>query len=179
MPRRACEIVTSFLASTQTLGPTTTSSSSSGGGISRSVQFQQQSNGGSADERPGTNVINMLTVEGREQVLLKVSVVEMERNIVKQFGIDLGTLINSGNFAFAALSDLPFPINAQGGGRNCAIHSQRRRRRDPGGLGTPSGVCHGRGRRRRPMDDRRQPRADACSALSRRTACCTPWPSRT
>ena len=33
----------------------------------------------------------MLTVEGREQVLLKVSVVEMERNIVKQFGIDLDT----------------------------------------------------------------------------------------
>jgi pilus assembly protein CpaC len=61
-------------------------------------------------------LINMLTVEGREQVLLKVSVVEMERNIVKQFGIDLGTLVNSGNFAFAALSNLPFPINIQGKG---------------------------------------------------------------
>ena len=34
-------------------------------------------------------------------MLLKVSVVEMERNIIKQFGIDLGALINSGNFAFA------------------------------------------------------------------------------
>ena len=53
----------------------------------------------------------MLTVEGREQVLLKVSVVEMERNILKQFGVDLNALINSGNFAFAALSELPFPIN--------------------------------------------------------------------
>jgi pilus assembly protein CpaC len=58
----------------------------------------------------------MLTVEGREQVLLKVSVVEMERNILKQFGVDLNALINSGNFAFAALSDLPFPINVAGKG---------------------------------------------------------------
>ena len=56
----------------------------------------------------------MITVEGREQVLLKVSVVEMERNIVKQFGVDLNALVNSGNFAFAALSDLPFPINVAG-----------------------------------------------------------------
>jgi pilus assembly protein CpaC len=55
-------------------------------------------------------------VEGREQVLLKVSVVEMERNILKQFGVDLNALINSGNFAFAALSDLPFPINVAGKG---------------------------------------------------------------
>ena len=61
-------------------------------------------------------LINMLTVEGREQVLLKVSVVEMERNILKQFGVDLNALINSGNFAFAALSDLPFPINVAGKG---------------------------------------------------------------
>jgi pilus assembly protein CpaC len=53
----------------------------------------------------------MLTVEGREQVLLKVSVVEMERNIIKQFGVDLASLVNSGNFAFAALSSLPYPIN--------------------------------------------------------------------
>ncbi len=58
----------------------------------------------------------MLTVEGREQVLLKVSVVEMERNIVKQFGVDLNALVDSGNFAFAALSDLPFPINVAGKG---------------------------------------------------------------
>jgi pilus assembly protein CpaC len=40
----------------------------------------------------------------------------MERNILKQFGVDLNALINSGSFAFAALSDLPFPINVAGKG---------------------------------------------------------------
>ncbi len=56
-------------------------------------------------------VINMITVEGEEQVMLKVSIVEMERNIAKQLGVNLDALVNSGNFQFAALSDLPFPVN--------------------------------------------------------------------
>ncbi len=85
----------------------------------------------------------MLTVEGREQVLLKVSVVEMERNIIKQFGIDLGALINSGNFAFAALSKLPFPLGTQGGGVIAPFIPNSAGGADPGGLGSPFGVSTG------------------------------------
>ena len=84
----------------------------------------------------------MITVEGREQVLLKVSVVEMERNIIKQFGVDLGALVNSGSFAFAALSKLPFPLGTRAG-VYCAIPSQLCRRRRTGGLGSPVGVSPG------------------------------------
>jgi len=84
----------------------------------------------------------MITVENREQVLLKVSVVEMERNIIKQFGVDLGTLINSGNFAFAALSKLPFPINTQGGGV-IAPFIPNPLGAAPSDLGTPSGISPG------------------------------------
>ena len=50
-----------------------------------------------APRRAG-QVINMITVEGREQVLLKVSVVEMERNILKQFGVDLERADQLGQF---------------------------------------------------------------------------------
>ncbi|MEX1060923.1 MAG: type II and III secretion system protein family protein [Methyloceanibacter sp.] len=112
---RACEIVTSFLGP---LDQQNGNSSASGGGSAVTVTAGTTSNGGSGLSSGClvSNVINMITVEGREQVLLKVSVVEMERNIIKQFGVDLGTLVNSGNFAFAALSKLPFPINTQGGG---------------------------------------------------------------
>jgi pilus assembly protein CpaC len=112
---RACEIVTSFLGP---LDQQNGSSSASGGGSAVTVTTAQTDNGGSGLSSGClvSNVINMLTVEGREQVLLKVSVVEMERNIVKQFGVDLNALVNSGNFAFAALSDLPFPINVAGKG---------------------------------------------------------------
>jgi pilus assembly protein CpaC len=122
---RACEIVTAFLGPLNQ--PSGTGSSSSGTGTAVSVSQSSNNTNGSGGGCAGTggsnsqnsapnSVINLITVEGREQVLLKVSVVEMERNIVKQFGIDLGTLINSGNFAFAALSSLPFPINTQGKG---------------------------------------------------------------
>ncbi len=112
---RACEIVTSFLGP---LDQQNTSSSATGGSATTINTAGNTNNGGSGLDNAckTTNVINMLTVEGREQVLLKVSVVEMERNIIKQFGVDLNALVNSGNFAFAALSDLPFPISAAGKG---------------------------------------------------------------
>ena len=67
-------------------------------GDQRPIQQWQQSHPRRTPATEAGQVINMLTVEGREQVLLKVSVVEMERNIIKQFGVDLGALINSGQF---------------------------------------------------------------------------------
>ena len=119
----------------------------------------------------------MLTVEGREQVLLKVSVVEMERNIIKQFGVDLGALINSGSFAFAALSKLPFPINTQGGGiiapfiPNPAAEPIRVVWEPPPASvrvwpAAASNGCRGRIVCRR-----------FCVLLNK-MVCCTPWPSR-
>jgi pilus assembly protein CpaC len=115
---RASEIVRSFLGESSSGGGT---ASASGGGAAVTINNSSSSSGpggggGSGGESGPSDVINMLTVEGREQVLLKVSVVEMERNIVKQFGVDLNALVDSGNFAFAALSDLPFPINVAGKG---------------------------------------------------------------
>lgn len=110
---RASEIVMSFLGES---GDSGSSSSAAGGGAAVTINNSASSGGGSSGGGGPSNVINMLTVEGREQVLLKVSVVEMERNVIKQFGVDLNALVNSGSFAFAALSDLPFPINVAGKG---------------------------------------------------------------
>lgn len=114
---RACEIVSSFL------GPLDQQNANnvSGSGTAVSVNTSSGGNGSAPNSGSGggsgtaacdpTNVINMLAVDSKEQVLLKVQVVEMERNIVKQFGIDLNTLVNSGNFSFATLSSLPYPVN--------------------------------------------------------------------
>ncbi len=44
----------------------------------------------------GTKVVNGIIVRGRDQVLLKVAVAEVQRDVIKQLGIDL-----SGSFAFA------------------------------------------------------------------------------
>ena len=144
---RAGEIAEAFVAKGQAAGTKTasqTQTSTENGGDSG----QSTANGGSTTTQVGATeggqVINMITVEGREQVLLKVSVVEMERNIVKQFGVDLGALVNSGSFAFAALSKLPFPLGTQGGGviapflPNSVVGAG-----EAGGLGSPVGVSPG------------------------------------
>jgi pilus assembly protein CpaC len=110
---RAGEIATQIIGVDPNAPPTTTSSSGSNLSVGLGASSASQS---TSIPTAAGQLINMLTVEGREQVLLKVSVVEMERNILKQFGVDLNALINSGNFAFAALSDLPFPINVAGKG---------------------------------------------------------------
>ena len=136
---RAGEIATQVIGVDPNAPPTTTSSASSSTGIIGSPSASGQS---TTKPTAAGQLINMLTVEGREQVLLKVSVVEMERNVIKQFGVDLGALVNSGSFAFAALSKLPFPINTQGGGL-IAPFIPNPAGADPGGLGTPSGVTTG------------------------------------
>jgi pilus assembly protein CpaC len=145
---RASEIVASFLGELDK----ETGSSNSGAGTAINISSSTSAGAGvdggggsstsSSSSNGPSNVINMITVENREQVLLKVSVVEMERNIIKQFGIDLGTLINSGNFAFAALSKLPFPVNTQGGGV-IAPFIPNPLGALPSDLGTPSGVSPG------------------------------------
>lgn len=106
---RASEIVNSFLGEGQDGGTTSAAAGGAAVTINNSSSSGSDSSGG--DASGPSRVINMITVEGREQVLLKVSVVEMQRNILKQFGVDLAALINSGSFAFAALSTLPYPIN--------------------------------------------------------------------
>ena len=138
---RAGEIATQVIGVDPNAPPTTTSSSSSGVSITGSAGSTNQS---TSTPTAAGQLINMITVEGREQVLLKVSVVEMERNIIKQFGIDLGTLVNSGSFAFAALSKLPFPISPQGGEVIAPFISNADGGAAPGPLGnSPSGVAPG------------------------------------
>jgi pilus assembly protein CpaC len=79
------------------------STSSSGGG------------GGQTDAYGEKPIINLITVEGEEQIMLRVSVAEVNREILKQFGINIGALLNSGNFTTAILSDNAFPLTAAAG----------------------------------------------------------------
>ena len=60
-------------------------------------------------------VINLLTIESEEQVMLQVVVAEVQRSIMKQFGINLGAEINSGNFTTSLLTDNALPLTAAAG----------------------------------------------------------------
>ena len=55
-------------------------------------------------------VINLLSVEAEEQVMLRVIVAEVQRNMLKQFGVNLGAVINAGNFTTAILAANGLPL---------------------------------------------------------------------
>jgi pilus assembly protein CpaC len=87
---------------TSTYGTQTQAASGSGSGAAVSAYA----------EKP---IINLISVEGEEQVMLRVSVAEVQRSALKQFGINLGALVNSGNFTTAILTDNAFPLTGAAG----------------------------------------------------------------
>jgi pilus assembly protein CpaC len=44
----------------------------------------------------GINVVNSIVVQGRDQVMLKVTVAEVQRDVIKQLGVDLSGSLNYG-----------------------------------------------------------------------------------
>ena len=68
-----------------------------------------------SDDRAKMKVINMLAVEGEDQVMLRVTVAEVQRSIMKQLGINLGAALTSGNFATTLLTSNALPLTAARG----------------------------------------------------------------
>ncbi len=58
-------------------------------------------------------VMSMLTVEGEEQVLLKVRVAEMQRTLAKQLGVDTQAAFSVGEVAFDLFTANPFSLVGQ------------------------------------------------------------------
>jgi len=56
-------------------------------------------------------VVNSIVVRGKDQVMLKVTVAEVARAIVKQMGIDLSASLNYGTTAVAFNNSNPFTVN--------------------------------------------------------------------
>ncbi len=65
-----------------------------------------------SDAGDGPKIVNMLNILAPDQVLLEVRIVEMQRNIVKQLGINLSGMPSWGNFESAVLSP-PFSTAAE------------------------------------------------------------------
>lgn len=59
-------------------------------------------------------IINNIKVTGEDQVMLKVRIVEVQRSVLKQFGVDLQALFSVGKFAFnlASLTQVGGAIDA-------------------------------------------------------------------
>lgn len=58
-------------------------------------------------------VVNMLAIEGKEQVLLRVTVAEVQRSIIKQLGVDLTNTLGISNAVFNFNTVNPFSLAGQ------------------------------------------------------------------
>ena len=114
---RAAQIAAQFVnANSGSLGTTATEAfSTSGGTATIQSQTTTPNNQGDDDAYAAKSVINLLSVEGEEQVMIRVVVAEVQRSILKQFGINLGALLNQGNFTTAILSENAFPLTTAAG----------------------------------------------------------------
>jgi pilus assembly protein CpaC len=61
----------------------------------------------------GTKIVNAIVVRARDQIMLKVTVAEVERDLVKQLGINLSGAINSGNAVINFNNTNPFTAFGQ------------------------------------------------------------------
>jgi len=60
----------------------------------------------------GSQVINLISVEGKDQVHLKVTVAEVERSIIKQLGVRFQGTVGTGNFTPYASSLPNYTVNS-------------------------------------------------------------------
>ena len=63
---------------------------------------------------PNDNIVNMLTIRNEQQVLLKVRFAEVNRQAVKEFGIDTNILLQNGNFGFGLFTGVGASANTFG-----------------------------------------------------------------
>jgi pilus assembly protein CpaC len=61
----------------------------------------------------GKRVVNSITVHGRDQVMLKVTVAEMQREVIKQLGVDLSGSVGSGTSVINFNNTNPFTAFGQ------------------------------------------------------------------
>lgn len=55
-------------------------------------------------------ILNMLHIEANEQVMLQVRIVEMQRTLARQLGVDIAAAFTSGNIAFSPVTTNPFSL---------------------------------------------------------------------
>lgn len=89
------------------------------GGEATTNQFQSGSTsfsgGGNIilgqETRQESQIVNLLRIDGEDQVHLKVTIAELQRTVVKQLGVDLTAAgLRAGNINFNALTDNPLGL---------------------------------------------------------------------
>ena len=115
----------------------------------------------------GTKVVNGITVRGRDQVMLKVTVAEVQRDVVKQLGIDLNGSLGYGTGRAISTPTIRSPPT----GQPLAELVRRQRAIERAASNDQRDAARDGARRRHPHAGRAQP--DARSPAKQRTS----WPA--
>jgi pilus assembly protein CpaC len=81
------------------------------GSVSNPLEAQQANDLAARLAGGPEKVVNSITVRGRDQVMLKVTVAEVARSIIKQLGIDLSGQLNYGTAVVNFNNSNPFTVN--------------------------------------------------------------------
>ncbi len=87
------------------------------GGEATTNNFNQNQTGGTGttiifgdESRQESQIVNLLQIDGEDQVNLKVTIAEIQRTVVKQLGIDLTASGSIGGLAWGLVGDNPFAL---------------------------------------------------------------------
>ncbi|WP_313613498.1 type II and III secretion system protein family protein [Agrobacterium sp.] len=100
-----------------------------GEATTRNLTLTGGDNGGDAaifaEDRQTSQIVNMLTIEGEDQVTLKVTVAEVSRQVLKQLGFNgsIGSTSSGDGFSFANPANLGSAVNPLSGVITGAIGS--------------------------------------------------------
>jgi pilus assembly protein CpaC len=67
--------------------------------------------GGGGGGEETANVVSALTIAARDQVTLRVRIAEVQRDVLKQLGVDYNTAFSTGSFAAGMYTANPFSLN--------------------------------------------------------------------
>jgi pilus assembly protein CpaC len=120
--QQACDIASHFIGGTpysagggfSSQGQYTSNTTVSGTGGSNGQQYSSTSNstsGGASGSCRLDKVVNAIVVRERDEVMLKVTVAELDRTVIKQLGINLNGSLGTGTAVVKFDTNNPFPIN--------------------------------------------------------------------
>jgi pilus assembly protein CpaC len=115
--QQACDVASHFVAAGENSfsGSSGAGTGASGSGGSSttvvSVSGAAAAPTASSCSGPTSKVVNSITVRGRDQVMLQVTVAEMDRTVIKQLGVNLSGSVGYGTAVVNFNNTNAFPIN--------------------------------------------------------------------
>lgn len=105
---QAFEVASKFVGAPLTSGSSANSGGNAGGATGAAASAPGEA--GTSAVGNAIQVVNALTIRGKDQVMLKVTIAEVQRDVVKKLGIDLTNSITNGGWSTTFNSLNPFPI---------------------------------------------------------------------